>query len=484
MRVHTSKLRHMGIAVAVLSVVAPIALLGPGDASASSVVRTTATTRSSTPKVGICKSSITLCALKVLAPAGGTEGVYLKQVGGSVLASWNPSYPFEPASSIKAVIALYALTQVMGGALAMTTPIPEISTAGGTEDCPPATIVGTEPLGTALQQMLQVSDNNRTRELMQYFGVGALNTFVTSLGMTSTHFQTSLLTPGFNVIGCDSYPGSALPPSLDGNTMSLSDLGILWSKIAALPAPFSSAFYALAAGREMSNSMGYDFTGIWPGVVKLVRAVAPTGMSSALVTSFIDHSQVSVKGGSYEWHICQSGAKCERAWASFAFVAYFPSCARASLRQTEYVGSDFVSASDTAYASTPVAYNVTGPAIMALLRSPVTSAMKNWKLCAPKQLPVLVVHGSTMRSSRTVGVGATLATITDTASSDTAADMVATISWGDGTRSVATISGGRGTFQVHGWHSFPTGGVHTLTIIVKSEATGVSTLGYTRLEVA
>ena len=483
MRVRTSMLRQVGVAVAA---VAPIALLGPGEASASPVVRPalgTATTRSSTPRLGLCKSTITLCALEVLAPAGGTEGVYLKQVGGSALASKNPSYKFEPASSIKPVIALYALTRVMDGDLNLTTSVPKISTAGGAEDCPPATIVGTETLGTALQQMLQVSDNNRTRELMQYFGVSALNAFITSLGMTSTHFQTSPLAPGFNVIGCNSYPGTGLPTTVDGNTISLSDLGILWSKIAAMPAPYAAVFYTLAAGREMSNSLGYDYTGIWPDVVSLVRSVAPTGLTSAQVNSFIDHSQLSVKGGSYDWHICQSGTACERAWADFAFVAYFPSCSGATLKQTEYVGSDFVSASDTAYASTPVAFKVTGPAITALLRVPVLDAIASWKTCVPKQLPVLHVHGSTMRSTRTVGVGATLATITDDEPSDSSADMLGTISWGDGTSSVATISGGKGLFTVHGWHPFATGGVHNLVITVKSEASGVSTSGSTRLEV-
>ena len=469
-------------AIGVLAVVSPIALVGTSEASASPAVRSAGVVSPAAPRLAPCKFSITTCALKVLAPAGGTEGVYLKQVGGSVLASSNPSYAFEPASTMKTVIALYALTQVMGGKVALTTDVPEISTAGGTEDCPPSTIVGAEPLGTAIQQMMQVSDNNRTRELMQYFGVTALNSFITSLGMKNSHFQTSIAAPGFNVIGCNSYPGGGLPATMDGNTLSLSDLGILWSKIAALPAPYGNAFYALAAGREMANSMGYDFTGIWPGVVKLVRAVAPTGLTTAQVNSFIDHAQLGVKGGSYDWEICQSGPKCERAWANFAFVAYFPSCSGATLKQTEFVGGDFVSASDTAYAKTPIAYNVTGPGITALLRTPVRNAIAGWKTCAPKQPPVLHVHGKTMRSTRTIGVGATLATVTDAQSSDIGADILGTITWGDGTTTVATISGGKGVFQVHGWHSFASGGIHTVIITVKSEATGATTSGTTKLE--
>ncbi len=484
MRVHRVRRHYRRLAAAVFAVAVPLSLAGPSDVLAARSAQLGGASHSS-PEAGVCKSTITLCALRVLAPAGGIEGVYLKQVGGSVLASKDSAVAFEPASTIKAVIGLYALTEVQSGKLEMTTPVPAITLAGGTEDCPPGTIVGTEPLGTAVQQMLQVSDNNRTRELMQYFGVSTLNAFIASLGMKSSHFQTSAQSPGFNVIGCNSYPGSGLPTTLDGNTLSLADLGILWTKIAALPTPYASAFYTLAAGREMANSVGYDFSGIWPGEVKLIRSVAPTSLTTSQVNSFIDHAQLSVKGGSYDWYTCTTGTtKCERAWASFAFVASFPTCQRASLRQTELVGGDFVQGSDTAYAKTPVAFNVVGSGIEALLRTPVLDAVSNWKACAPKQLPVLKVVGSTMRSSRTVGLGATLATFTDSALGDVSPDVLATISWGDGTTSTATVSGGKGEFQVRGWHQFASGGVHKLTITVKSEATNVASSATTTLEVA
>ena len=76
----------------------------------------------------------------ILSPAGGTQGVFLQRIGGSVLASSNASFQYEPASSIKALIALYALTQVKHKAVQLTTDIPMVSTANGPDDCPSGTI--------------------------------------------------------------------------------------------------------------------------------------------------------------------------------------------------------------------------------------------------------------------------------------------------------------------------------------------------------
>src|SRR5579871_1110743 len=81
------------------------------------------------------------------------------------------------------------------------------------------------------RQMLEVSDNNRTRELMRYFGVSALNRFARAIGLRHTHFETSPRPPGFNVIGCDSYAQGTLPPTLDGNTLSLADAATVWTRL-------------------------------------------------------------------------------------------------------------------------------------------------------------------------------------------------------------------------------------------------------------
>jgi Beta-lactamase enzyme family len=215
-------------------------------------------------------ATIASCVMGILAPAGGTHGVYLQRIGGPVLAAVNDGFAYEPASSIKALIGLYALTQVEFGRAQLSEQIPMINDSGGPDDCPPNTFTGTESLGYALQQMLQVSDNNRADELMQFFGVSNLNRFARSLGLTDTMFHTSASALGFNVLGCLSYGFNPLPSTVDGNTMSLRDAAIVWTHIARLPAPYAATFDELAAGRDMYNTQGYDFTGIWPSMQSML----------------------------------------------------------------------------------------------------------------------------------------------------------------------------------------------------------------------
>lgn len=482
--------RSVGVAVAIGFGLLPILVGASQGADAASLVRSHAgSAQISVPQVNLpCKASITACALRVLSPAGGTEGVYLKQVGGAVLASQNLSYAFEPASSIKPVIALYALTKVEQGALHLTTQIPEIAGSGGAGDCPPATITGTDALGTALQQMLQFSDNNRTRELMQYFGVGTLNSFASSLGLTSTHFQTSANAPGFNVIGCNSYPGNGLPTTIDGNTTSLADLASLWTKIAALPAPYANAFFQFAPGRAMVNTLSTDSSGIWPDLVNLVHAVAPTSLTSTQVQSYIDHMDLSAKIGEYRWSICKTTQLCERSWAILGFTTLLPSCSRAhKVQETEYVGGDFVSSSNTAYTSqNPVAYTVVAPAVEQMLERQVAGALANWSSCAPAALPQLSGSGITSRAPLSIGIGVTLATFKDTDLSEITGDLVGFADWRDGPNngtdfSNLIVSGRNGVFTVHGWHQFTKAGPHTIFLSLKSVAANVSYIASTTL---
>ena len=60
----------------------------------------------------------------------GTVGLYLKQVGGSVLASLMDSSTFEPASTIKIATHLYTFRQIQAGAVSLDTNHYEILSAG------------------------------------------------------------------------------------------------------------------------------------------------------------------------------------------------------------------------------------------------------------------------------------------------------------------------------------------------------------------
>ncbi|HTD50525.1 MAG TPA: serine hydrolase, partial [Acidimicrobiia bacterium] len=335
-------------------------------------------------------ATLTTCVLNILAPGGGTRGVYLQQVGGSVLAQSNSTFRYEPASSIKPVIALYAIEQVEHGHARLTDLVPKIGNAGGPGDCPPATIVGTERLGTALGQMLQVSDNNRTRELMQHFGVSKLNAFAASLGLTNTMFQTSPSPPGFNTIGCLAYGFDPLPATVDGNTMTLADAAKLWSNIAALPVPYASEFYQLAAGRDMQNTVGYDFTGVWPAMAAIAANEAPAGLSAVQLDSFEAHAGVSVKGGDYHVFDCPGGVCTEATWAIFEGVAEIPSCVGTTMKHTNYLWGYFIS---DAVGPQPAGSNPTAADIAfnnasgELLAAPIAQGLKTWKQCGPVAFP-------------------------------------------------------------------------------------------------
>src|ERR1700676_4818814 len=73
----------------------------------------------------------------------GVQGLYLKQVGGPVLANLEESFVYEPASSIKVLAHLYALTQVQNGAATLADSVQRYT--NGPASCPdPATPSGTE----------------------------------------------------------------------------------------------------------------------------------------------------------------------------------------------------------------------------------------------------------------------------------------------------------------------------------------------------
>jgi hypothetical protein len=427
-------------------------------------------------------ATITSCVLNILAPGGGTQGVYLQKVGGPVLANSNETFAYEPASSIKPVIALYAMEQVANGVARLTDEVPMIDGSGGPGDCPPSTITGTEPLGGAIQQMLQVSDNNRTRELMQYFGVNNLNAFAASLGLSNTMFQTSGSPPGFNVIGCISYGFSS---TVDGNTMSLTDASKLWSAIASLPAPYSDAFYQMAAGRDMFNTQGYDFTGWWPIVTAIANQEIPAGLSSGQINAFESHLNVSVKGGNYFVENC-----CQEAtWWVFAGVAQIPSCVGATMTQTSYTWGYFIHDAVEPQASSPN-QTVAGKAFFRasgqLLSAPIAQALATWSQCTPVKHKKAKLHvsGTNISSGVNVDIGATLATVSDTDPADIAPDLQGTISWGDGTTSFATLSGGSGKFTVHGWHTYPSPRKYKVKVTVRDMGSGKSAKGHLKIMVS
>src|ERR1019366_6264146 len=114
---------------------APAAPRGTVDVTVSTSGGTSATSSADLYSYTTPAASITQQVLGILAPAGGVHGVFLQQVGGPVLASANEDYAFEPGSSIKSVIALYAMTRVANGSAHLTDLVPVVP-GGSPDDCP------------------------------------------------------------------------------------------------------------------------------------------------------------------------------------------------------------------------------------------------------------------------------------------------------------------------------------------------------------
>jgi hypothetical protein len=251
--------------------------------------------------------------------------------------------------------------------------------------------------------------------------------------------------------------------------MSLTDASKVWSTIAALPAPYADAFYQLAAGRDMFNSQGSDFTGLWPTVTAIASQEVPPGLNAAQLNSFESHMNISVKGGDYVLENC-----CQEAtWWVFAGVAQIPSCVGATMTQTSYTWGYFIHDAVESPASSPsqtAASKAFFRASGQLLSAPIAQALATWSQCAPVKAKKTKLHvsGNNLSSGVNVDIGTTLASVSDTDTRDIAPDLLGLISWGDGAGSYATLSGGGGTFTVRGWHTYASPGKYKVKVTVRN----------------
>jgi hypothetical protein len=214
----------------------------------------------------------------------GVQGLYLKQVGGAVLANLEEDFVFEPASSIKVLAHLYAVTQVQNGAATLADSIPRYTNAP--TSCPdPAQPGGTESLSMGLQEMMWHSDNARTREITDTFGDPNINAFALSIGMPSTQIN--------HIVGC----GGPVPDRL-----SLTDIAALYEGVAngTLLAPANQAtFVSLMAGKGEFQAEGYDFTHLWDTDIPAMIAQAAPSATPAQRQNYQNMMTLAYKAGSY-----------------------------------------------------------------------------------------------------------------------------------------------------------------------------------------
>src|SRR5262249_17866899 len=247
----------------------------------------------------------------------GETGLYLKAVGGSVLDSLQSSRVFEPASSIKILIALHAMRQVDANNASLTDPV-VVYAPPASGSCPTSTVVGTEPMGNAILQMLENSDNQRTKAMIDTFGFAAINQTAAAVGLTGTQLLH--------------YPGCGGPPA---NQMTLEDAGKMYEGIANGTLVSSSSRSDLYA--RMPAQAG-DFTGIQSSVNGIIdQEAAAIGLNATEISQFKSRILTHYKAGGYT--LCPVNQCYE--YRSVAGTAEIPQCTRGTVGNKNYVWGIF-----------------------------------------------------------------------------------------------------------------------------------------------
>jgi hypothetical protein len=214
----------------------------------------------------------------------GTTGLYLKQVGGPVLAGLNDNFVYEPASAIKAVTHLYTIRQIQAGVVNLATNINKF-TPPVSGSCPGNTVNGSETIQIADREMMWHSDNTRTRELNDFFGVTNVNLMANAIGMVHTAIN--------HIIGC----GGPIP-----DQTTLDDLATLYEGVAnttLVNAANRDLFFSQMAGKAEYQAEGYDWTGIWSTTLPaMIKQEFPT-LPLAYVFLYMNKMDLAYKAGNY-----------------------------------------------------------------------------------------------------------------------------------------------------------------------------------------
>ena len=323
---------------------------------------------------------ITTRVMTILNTAGnGTLGMYVKEVGGPEIAAQNEDFALGPASSIKVLLHLYMHDQVEANAAAFTDQVTLYS--GGPGSCPNGAMnLGAEDLDDSAAKMMRVSDNPATRAQYEHWVPfpGTINAYATALGLTQTQFT--------NFVGCDFGQ-----PALDGNTTSLTDLGIIYESVAdssQIAGAIRTNFYNTMSGREQALNFGGDFTGIWGVLTTMVDAEKPAGMPNDLRDDFVAGMTANHKGGSYQ--TCSTVGCSRTQWLSWAGSAVFPTCESNAFTSRSYVWGAFLhGTNDPNYNGMQTPAEAAFFAVRAEpLREQMNAALAGWGACYPPDVTV------------------------------------------------------------------------------------------------
>ena len=247
---------------------------------------------------------------EILRDASGTAetGLYLKRVGGPVLAGLQESFQFEPASMIKSLLNLAAMRQVQAGNATLNEPLwmyydpadPYVSFAndGNPDECPDsyAETVNNRvslTLQQTLERMMERSDNRATETIDDRFGRPFINATAAAAGMTNTEFASRL--------GC----------GVPGNFLTLVDSGRMFEGVlnnTLLSAANEATFFRMMTDDDDADRELVPFgEGVFGPFQTVVRQEAASllglpqanALVVALGDAFIAEMRGAWKGGGY-----------------------------------------------------------------------------------------------------------------------------------------------------------------------------------------
>lgn len=312
----------------------------------------------------------------IMSGAGADEyGFLVSEVNGPGVAEKNAAKVFQPASTLKALVALHALQQVQAGAADLEQDtVPRYAMSGS---CPMSATSGTETLETAIRLMMRVSDNSSTHALVMHFGVENVNATAAASGLTETRFQTMEEAPGYHKLGCVRADHTQMdPPRVEGNTGTLEEFGAIYGGVAdgsLLQGDARLEFSRLTTGRQMFEEEGYDFFQYWPEIVAIADEERPGDVTDHEFTHFLSRLDEHAKGGSY------GTSSPSLRWVSFSGILQVPTCAAGTLVDRLYsIGMFFDRVPTENQAALNTAF---GNARKAMARSLINDALGDWTAC-------------------------------------------------------------------------------------------------------
>lgn len=269
----------------------------------------------------------------------GVRGVYLKKVGGPVLADIMSDEPMDPASVLKTLHLVRAMRFVSQGLLNLNASVPVWDGCGPT-CCPQRTGPANETLTIALQKMMRQSDNQRTLSVADLVGgLAGLNATAQGIGATATTMNHD--------IGC----------GLPANVTTLADLARMHEAVrSGYVGSYRDDFYAIM-GRW--NGGGYLDT-------ILSEEATAVGLTSSQLSAFRARIEWRSKGGSYTL----SGPREHRGTAAWVTLPFY---GNGGIQDREYVSGVFVNDSTNPSVGTPMSI-----VHMEAYREEIRAAMRSW----------------------------------------------------------------------------------------------------------